>query len=154
MKQPSTGPRYKPPLAAIRLGAAGRPDAEARFGTMLTWFMRVLALLWMGQGFLVWSMILVGGGEAHDLFETIPFLAGTAVVFFCVLDMIAAIGLWLAAAWGGVVWLVAVAAQWLAVVTLPGLFPFALPIAAVDAVLVAAYFYLTYQAARESEPFV
>ena len=34
-----------------------------------------------------------------------------AVVFFAVIDLVAAVGLWLAAAWGGVVWLVAVAAQ-------------------------------------------
>ena len=32
----------------------------------------------------------------------------TATVFFAVIDLVAAVGLWLAAAWGAVVWLTAV----------------------------------------------
>jgi uncharacterized membrane protein (DUF2068 family) len=81
-------------------------------------------------------------------------LGAAAVIFFAVLDMIAAVGLWLAAAWGGVVWLVAVAVQWLAIVILPHFFGFDVAIGAADVVLVTVYFYLTYQAARESEPYV
>jgi hypothetical protein len=154
VKPTATGPRYKPPLAAIRIGAADRVDIETRYGTMLTWYMRALSLLWMVQGLLDWSTILTAGEAGPDLFETMSFLAGTAVMFFCVLDLIAAVGLWLAAAWGGVVWLVAVAAQWLAVLTLPGLFPFGVLIAIADVALVAGYFYLTYRAARESESYM
>ena len=43
-----------------------------------------------------------GGFEAH----TVAWQ--TATVFFAVIDLVAAVGLWLAAAWGAVVWLTAV----------------------------------------------
>ena len=32
-------------------------------------------------------------------------------IFFAVIDLVAAIGLWLTAAWGGVVWLIAAGSQ-------------------------------------------
>ena len=34
-----------------------------------------------------------------------------ATVFFAVIDLVAAVGLWLAAAWGAVIWLMAVASM-------------------------------------------
>ena len=80
-----------------------------------------------------------------------PDLAAGAVVFFAVLDLIAAVGLWLAASWGGVLWPVAVAAQWFAAAMMPGLFPYDIALAALDVVLVAVYFTLTYKAAQELE---
>ncbi len=154
MKQPLSGPRYKPPIAAIRIGGSDRPDVESRYGAWLVVYMRVIALLWMGQGVFHWSAVLTPADGGPDLFESVSFLGGTAIIFFCVLDLIAAVGLWLAATWGGVVWLVAVSAQWLAMLTLPGLFAYDLPVALLDVGFVAGYFYLTYRAARESEPFV
>lgn len=140
-----------PRIAGIRLGQSDRADAETRFGTMLTWFMRLLALLWIAQGLANWALMLIGDGDPQGVFGSMSDLARGAIIFFAVLDPMAAVGLWLAASWGGVVWLIAVAAQWLALVILPGFFAYDVAISAVDVPLVAGYFVLTFQAARESE---
>ena len=141
-----------PPIAGIRLGQSDRADTETRFATLLVWFMRLLSLLWIAQGLASWSRMLIGEGDPQALFGSMSDLATGAVIFFAVLDLMAAIGLWLAASWGGVVWLIAVAAQWLALVVLPGVFAYDIAISAADVLLVACYFVLTFQAAREGEP--
>jgi hypothetical protein len=148
LKQP-TGPRYKPPVPPIRIGAADQPDAELRFASLLVWYMRILGLLWMGLGILLWAGILAG--QTGDLLGTMGFLGGGAIVFFCVLDLVAAVGLWLTTPWGGVVWLVTVCAQWITLFALPPLFPYDRAVGVIDVMLVAGYCALAYRAAREGE---
>lgn len=154
MKPTITTPRYKPPLPAIRLGSPERSGSETRYGTLLVWFMRALSLLWMLQGLSHWTAILDADADGRAAIETMSSLGIAAVAFFSVIDFVAAVGLWLATAWGGVVWLVAVAAQCLTTVVLPGFFDHDLATTAVGLVLMIGYFLLTYQAARENAPYV
>lgn len=140
-----------PRLPGIRLGQSDRADAETRYGTMLVWFMRLLALLWIAQGLAAWGLMLLRDGVPERVFGDLSDLAMAAVIFFAVLDLIAGVGLWLGATWGGVVWLIAVAAQWLALVILPGFFAYDVALSALDVVLVAGYFTLIFRAARETE---
>ena len=44
-------------------------------------------------------------------FESQSIAWQAATIFFAVLDLVAAVGLWLAAAWGAVIWLMAVASM-------------------------------------------
>lgn len=151
MKTSTIAPSTVPPTAGIRLGKSDRADAATRFATLLVWFMRLLALLWIAQGLANWAVMLIGDGDPQAVFGGVSDLARGAVIFFAVLDLMAGVGLWLAASWGGVVWLIAVAAQWLALVVLPGFFPYDVAISAADVLLVVGYFVLTFQAAREGE---
>lgn len=151
VKTSTIAPSTLPLLAGIRLGQSDRVDAETWYGTVLVWFMRLLALMWIAQGLADWGLILIGDGNQQGVFGGMSDVAMAAVIFFAVLDLIAGVGLWLAAAWGGVVWLIAVAAQWLALVVLPGFFAYDVAISAFDVALVAGYFILTFQAAREVE---
>ena len=133
---------------AIRLGAdlAARAALTTRWQLMLVWFMRLMAVLWMLQGFLHWHSIMV---PVPSVIETLPPQQATAVAAFAVLDLLTAVGLWLVTPWGGVLWIFAVAAQMTAIVTMPGLFPTGQMLLAIDAVLVLAYFVVTYQAGLE-----
>lgn len=149
MKPSTIAPRSRPPLPAIRIGKSEKSDAETRFGRILVWFMRLLSLLWLAQGMLHWASLLLGDDNGPGVLTRMTDLGASAVIFFAVLDLVAAVGLWLSASWGGVVWIVAVAAQWLAVVVLPGFFTFDLALALADLVLVGIYFTITYRAARE-----
>lgn len=149
MKPTILAPRSAAPLAAIRLGQSDRAEAGARYGRWLVWFMRGLALLWMTQGLSNWALLVAGDAGTQGAMDAMSDVGAIAVIFFAVLDLIAAVGLWLAASWGGVVWLVAVAAQWFATAIIPGFFPFDVAIAAIDVVLVGGYFALTYRAAGE-----
>jgi hypothetical protein len=146
-------PRYKPPLPAIKIGMADRSDTDTRYGTLLVWFMRILSLLWVAQGLLHWVSILADSPYGSSL-DDMTSLGIAAVLFFSVIDLVAAVGLWLASAWGGVVWLVTVAVQWLTILLLPHFVVYDLPLGLVDLVLVGVYFFLTYKAARENEPYV
>lgn len=70
-------------------------------------FLRVMAILSMLKGLYHWAMVLGVADAEGSTFETGPIPWQAATVFFAVIDLIAAVGLWLAAAWGGVVWLTA-----------------------------------------------
>ena len=133
---------------AIRLGTdlAARAALTTRWQLMLVWFMRLMAALWLLQGFLHWHAIIV---PVPSLIETLPPKQATALAAFAVLDLLTAVGLWLVTPWGGVLWIFAIAAQMTAIVALPGLFPTGQMLLAIDAVLVMAYFIVTYQAGLE-----
>jgi hypothetical protein len=154
VKPAITTPRYKPPLPGIKLGSSDRTNAETRWGTYLVWFMRAVSVLWLLQGVAHWFSVLAPDADPQGSLATMTSMGIAAVMFFSVIDLIAAVGLWLAAAWGGVVWLVAVAGQWIATLILPGFFAYDILTSLGDAVLVGVYFYFTYRAARENEPYV
>lgn len=131
--------------SAIRVGITQRERAETRWGLILVIFMRLLAGLWVLQGMSQWAQILL----PHDLiFDHLSRGQVTAIMFFAVIDFLAAVGLWLATPWGGVLWLVAVVSQIFVALTVPGVFT---PVwVALDVVLIGLYFVLTFQAGRAS----
>ena len=71
-----------------------------------------------------------------------------AVMFFSVIDFLAAVGLWLATPWGGVLWLFAAVAQIFVAISVKRVF--AAPWIFSDIVLIVSYFVLTWQAGRGS----
>src|ERR1044072_1987954 len=68
-------------------------------------FLRVMAASAMLKGIYHWSLVLGVGAGAGSTFENAGMAWQAATIFFAVIDLVAAVGLWLAAAWGGVVWL-------------------------------------------------
>ena len=81
---------------------------ENRAGVFLVVYMRLLAGLWVIQGLLQWSAILL---PPEPVLDEVSALRGAAVIFFAIFDLVAAVGLWLAAPWGGVIWLLGAIAQ-------------------------------------------
>jgi hypothetical protein len=134
--------------AAIRLGEPARIAGEAnRAGLFLVVFVRLLAGLWVIQGLLQWSAILL---PPEPLFDNLSALRGAAVIFFATVNFVAAVGLWLATKWGGVIWLLGAIAQILVALALPGFFSM-LWIGA-DIVLIVIYFVLTWKAGHAGAP--
>src|SRR5581483_818541 len=77
----------------------------------LVLFLRVMAVVALLKGLFHWSRvcgILVGPEETFEA-HSVAWQAST--IFFAVLDLVAAVGLWLAAAWGAVIWLTSVASM-------------------------------------------
>ena len=71
-------------------------------------FLRALALLALARGLMQWGTIC-GLPNAEGLtFEDMAPAVQATIVFFAVIELVAGVGLWLAAAWGGVVWLLSV----------------------------------------------
>jgi nicotinamide riboside transporter PnuC len=109
--------------------------------------MRVLAGLWVLQGLLQWSTILL---PREPLFDNVSALRGAAVIFFATINPVAAVGLWLATPWGGVIWFLAAIAQIFVGLALPGFFSM-LWIGA-DVVLIVIYFGLMWRAGHAGAP--
>jgi hypothetical protein len=70
-------------------------------------FLRIMAFVSMAKGLFHWALVLGIGDGSGSSFENAAVPWQAATVFFAVIDLVAAVGLWLAAAWGGVVWLTA-----------------------------------------------
>jgi nicotinamide riboside transporter PnuC len=128
--------------AAIRLGeqslSAGKEDSA---GLVLVVFMRFLAGLWVIQGLLQWGAILL---PSQSLLDNVSSVRGGTVIFFAIFDLVAAVGLWLAAPWGGVIWLLGAIAQILVTLGVPG--SFSMFWAATNIILIVVYFVLRWRA--------
>jgi hypothetical protein len=142
-------------LAPIAIGAvAGRTSGQGtRWGLMLVWFMRVVALLWIALGLYYWSWILEPGkaGVSSSAFLELPLARQGAVVFFAVLDFIAAVGLWLLTPWGGIVWLFTALVEIVLSTVLPQLGVGHAAALALNGALILMFFGLNIMAARDDE---
>lgn len=74
----------------------------------LVLFLRIMAAISLLKGLYHWSRIVGIMVEPGYGFETHSIAWQTSTVFFAVIDLVAAVGLWLAAAWGAVIWLTSV----------------------------------------------
>ena len=101
------------------------------------------------KGLYHWSQVCGIGAPADGGFESHTIAWQTATVFFAVIDLVAAVGLWLAAAWGAVVWLTAVVSMAVVEVFFPQIFGGSIFIVLVETTLLAIYLWLAIFAARE-----
>jgi hypothetical protein len=86
-------------------GGASGPLASVNWKLIMTWLVRVLAVVWFAKGVVAWGVIIgldIGSGVA---FEDQGIVSQSIIVSFAVVDIVASVGLWLLAPWGGVVWL-------------------------------------------------
>ena len=131
--------------AAIRVGVSAREQLETRWGLILVVFMRLLAALWILQGLAQWAQFML---PADEIFDHLSTGQTTAIIFFCVIDLLAAVGLWLATPWGGVLWLFAAMSQIVVAWGLRHVFDGVR--SGADLVLIVIYFVLTWQAGKVS----
>jgi len=127
--------------------AAGR---RVRFywSDALVWFMRAIAWLWVAKGLFNWGLVL-GAFSRYGDFAVLSRSLQGSIVFFAAVDLLAAVGLWLAAPWGGVLWLLCVSIETVSPALgvrggASGMLGVAL-----NVVLVALYFLLTWRAGQE-----
>jgi hypothetical protein len=112
-------------------------------------FLRIMAGVSLIKGLYHWSQVLGIGTGADGGFETRTIAWQTSTVFFAVLDLVAAVGLWLAAAWGAVVWLTSVVSMAAVEVFFPQVYGGSLFIVFVELTLLGIYLYLAIVSARE-----
>jgi hypothetical protein len=117
----------------------------------LVLFLRVMAALSMLKGLYHWSRVC-GIGVGDDLFEYHSVAWQTGTVFFAVIDLVAAIGLWLAAPWGAVIWLMSVASMLAVNFFVPQVFGASLGTGLLESGLLGLYLYLAIKAAQEHPP--
>ena len=129
---------------------APKPDKRrTAWARRLVLFLRIMAAISMAKGLYHWSLVLgIGDGEGSTVeHASMPWQAAT--IFFAVIDLVAAVGLWLAAAWGGVVWLTASISMAAIELFFPQVYGGRLWIAIPEFVAIAIYIVLALMAGRE-----
>jgi hypothetical protein len=147
-------------VASERIVAAQRPALEPvqaadenkdqyRWTRWLVLFLRVMAVVSMIKGLYHWSVVL-GIGEGPDSnFSTQSVPWQTATVYFAIIDLVAAVGLWLAAVWGAVVWLTAGVSMAAVEVFFPQIYGGSMLVVVIEMILLCCYLVLALQSARE-----
>src|ERR1700680_710155 len=93
-------------LAPVHAGQ-GEPMGEI-WATRLVLFLRLMAAVALVKGLYYWAIVCGVGAPSPQGFDSYAMPYQSATVFFAVIDLVAAVGLWLAAPWGAVVWLTSV----------------------------------------------
>jgi hypothetical protein len=131
------------------------PDTETGDNTWtgrLVLFLRVMAVLSMVKGLYHWAQItgFVGGEDGSFEYQTTQWQ--TATVYFAVIELVAAVGLWLATPWGAVVWLTTIVSTAVIELMFPTIYGGNIFAVLVAAILLLAYLALAWMAARERPP--
>ena len=108
-----------------------------------------MAAFAMLKGLYHWSLVLGIADGAGSTFEAASMPWQAATIFFAVIDLVAAVGLWLAAAWGGVVWLTATISMAAIELFFPQVFGGRVWFALLEFVAIFAYIGLALMAGRE-----
>jgi len=114
----------------------------------LVLFLRVMAVMSMLKGLYHWAAVCgiigeEGGFEAH-----IQSWQATTV-FFSVIDLVAAVGLWLVAPWGAVVWLTSTVTMIVVQIFFDQVYGTDIAIVAAGALAILVYLALSVLAAQE-----
>ena len=123
---------------------------NAGWSERLVLFLRVMAIVSMLKGLHHWAAVCgfigeAGGFEAH--FQSWQ----ATTVFFSVIDLVAAVGLWLVAPWGAVVWLTSTVTMIMIELFFNQVYGTDLIIVAAGVVAILAYLILSLLAAREHQ---
>src|SRR5262249_16262117 len=115
----------------------------------LVLFLRVMSGVSMLKGLYHWAAVCgFIGAQDGGFFGRSPQWQ-TATIFFAVIDLVAAVGLWLAAPWGAVVWLTAGVSMAVIAMFFQQVYGAQPEIAALEGTMIAAYLFLAIQASRE-----
>lgn len=134
-------------LEPVRAGNA--PGAVGTWTEFLVMFLRVMAAVSLIKGLYHWAQVCGIGASPEGGFEAHTVAWQSATVFFAVLDLVAAVGLWLAAAWGAVVWLTSVVSMAVVEVVFPQIYGGSIIVVLLEVALLAVYLWLAIVSARE-----
>ncbi|WOH78658.1 DUF6163 family protein [Bradyrhizobium sp. BEA-2-5] len=127
------------------------PDDNA-WTRRLVIFLRIMAVVSVAKGLYHWAQVTGFVGGEDEAFENQSMAWQAATVYFAVIELVAAVGLWLATPWGAVVWLTTVVSMAVIELMFPGIYGGSLVVVGVEVFMLAAYLALAWMAARERPP--
>ena len=127
------------------------PDDNA-WTRRLVLFLRLMAVVSIAKGLYHWAQVTGFIGGEEEAFENQSMAWQTATIYFAVIELVAAVGLWLATPWGAVVWLTTVVSMAVIELMFPGIYGGSLVVVGAEAVMLAVYLALAWMAARERPP--
>lgn len=154
MSEPSSRevPQRERTITANSLRSA-KPEPDDNVWTgRLVLFLRVMAVLSMGKGLYHWAQVTGFIGGENGAFENQTTAWQAATIYFAVIELVAAVGLWLATPWGAVVWLTTVVSMAIVELMFPSIYGGSLIVVGVEVVFLALYLVLAWLAAQERPP--
>ena len=118
----------------------------------LVLFLRVMAVLSMGKGLFHWAQVTGFIGGENEAFENQTMAWQSATVYFAVIELVAAVGLWLATPWGAVVWLTTVVSLAIIELMFPTVYGGSLTVVGIEVFFLSLYLVLAWLAAQERPP--
>jgi hypothetical protein len=118
----------------------------------LVLFLRIMAVIAMAKGLYHWAEITGFIGSEDTAFEVQTTQWQSATVYFAVIELVAAVGLWLAMPWGAVVWLTSVVSMAVIELMFPAIYGSNYIVVILALVLLVIYLALAWMAARERPP--
>lgn len=125
---------------------AAPPDRWARRFVV---FLRAMAVLSLIKGLIHWAVVCGIGAPTPGGFADYPTPYQSATAFFAVIDLVAAVGLWLAAPWGAVVWLTSLISMIAVEVLFPQIYGGRTWLVILESALLGSYLLFALRAARE-----
>jgi hypothetical protein len=138
------GPHILEPVQVDHGEADGKPWSHRLF-----LFLRVMSAISLCKGLYHWAVICGIGAPLPSGFDSYSTPYQVATVFFAVIDLVAAVGLWLAAPWGAVVWLTSVISMAAVELLFPQIYGGNMWVIVAEVMLLGAYLWLALMAARE-----
>jgi hypothetical protein len=118
----------------------------------LVLFLRIMAVISMAKGLYHWAQITGFIGGEDGAFEAQTMQWQSATIYFAVIELVAAVGLWLATPWGAVVWLTSVVSMAVIELMFPAIYGTNYLVIILALVLLVIYLALAWMAARERPP--
>jgi hypothetical protein len=137
-------------LQPVQAGAR-EPTGEV-WAARLVVFLRIMAVVSLLKGLYYWAIVCGVGAPSPAGFDSYTLPYQSATVFFAVIDLVASVGLWLAAPWGAVVWLTSVISMAAVEALFPQVYGGRLWVIVIELVLLGAYLSLALLSAREHAP--
>src|ERR1043165_6211278 len=137
----------QPTLDPVHAGE-GEPPPD-KWANRLVLFLRVMAGISMVKGLYHWAVVCGIDAQTPGAFADYQTPYQSATVFFAVIDLVAAVGLWLAAPWGAVVWLTSVISMIAVELLFPQIYGGRMWVVGLEFLLLANYLWLALLAARE-----
>ena len=132
---------------------AGESEASGEiWATRLVLFLRVMSGVALVKGLYYWAIVCGVGAPSPAGFDSYTMSYQSATVFFAVIDLVAAVGLWLAAPWGAVVWLTSVISMAAVEALFPQIYGGRVWVIIVELALLGIYLSLALMSAREHTP--
>jgi hypothetical protein len=122
---------------------------QAGWSDRLVVFLRVMAICSLLKGLWHWATVCGFIGEEGG-FEARSHTWQATTVFFSVIDLVAAVGLWLVAPWGAVVWLTATVTMIMIQLFFDQVYGTEVTVVAVGMVAILGYLVLSLLASREN----
>jgi uncharacterized protein DUF6163 len=128
-------------------GDEGAPSDH--WAQRLVTFLRAMAGMSMIKGLYHWAVVCGISAPTTGGFADYATPYQSATAFFAVIDLVAAVGLWLAAPWGAVVWLTSIISMIAVEVLFPQIYGGRILLIIIEFALLGTYLVLALKAARE-----